>query len=447
LNPWRRPTRLSAGPAVEDTGPPRAAVPRRLRIVHVTPYYHPSVGGLQHHVKALSDHLAARGHEVAVFTSRVSGSADFEVDDTMPPRERISGVTIRRFRSVPGFLPRLLKSRGAYRLFRRLLGAEYYRMLADGPWCPQAVAAAIRFKPDVVMVASAEHEALLLQFSQLRRLSSARLVALPLLHLEHEWSRSALIARSLSAFDVVLANTEHERAFIDAACERRPDSRTVGVGVDPEPFQGADGQRIRERHGLGDAKVVGYVARLEPDKGVIRLIEAMRGVWPKEPDTRLLLAGHRFKPGSSTDCAVQASLAVLSPTERSRVTVLEGFSEADKASIFGACDVFALPSVAESFGIVYLEAWLCAKPVIGARIGAVQCVIDEGQDGFLVDPRDPAELCEVILRLIRDPELCRRLGRRGREKTMARFTWSKVADAVEAIYLEAVERGGRARHI
>ena len=213
--------------------------------------------------------------------------------------------------------------------------------------------------------------------------------------------------------------------------------------MDPAPFLHADGRRIRERHGLGDAKVVGYVARLEPDKGVIRLIEAMRGVWQKEPDTRLLLAGHRFKPGSPTDHAVQASLMALSPAERARVTVLEGFAEADKASIFDACDVFALPSIAESFGIVYLEAWLRAKPVVGARIGAVQCVIDEGRDGLLADPRDPGELREAILGLIRDPELCRRLGRRGHDKTLARFTWSKVTDTVEAIYLETAQRGHR----
>jgi glycosyltransferase involved in cell wall biosynthesis len=253
------------------------------------------------------------------------------------------------------------------------------------------------------------------------------------------------IARYLSAFHVVVANTDHERAFIETACKPAPQTRTVGVGVEPELFQRADGRAIRERYGLGDDKVVCYVARLEPDKGVLRLIEAMRHVWQKEPDTRLLLAGHRHKPGSANDRAVQASLDALAPAERCRVTVVEGFSDADKASIFDACDVFALPSVAESFGIVYLEAWLCGKPVIGARIGAVQCVIDEGRDGFLVDPRDSDELSQAILRLIHDPELCRSLGRHGREKTLARFTWSKVTDAIEAIYSGNVSAPSSAR--
>ena len=62
----------------------------------------------------------------------------------------------------------------------------------------------------------------------------------------------------------------------------------------------------------------------------------------------------------------------------------------------------------------------------------------DGQDGFLVDPHGTGELSEAILRLIGDPELCRRFGRRGREKTLASFTWSKVTDAVEAIYAESL---------
>ena len=218
----------------------------------------------------------------------------------------------------------------------------------------------------------------------------------------------------------------------------RPVCRAVGVGVDPEPFEHRNGRAIREQYGLGDDTVVGYVARLQPEKGVIRLIQAMPLVWQKKPRTRLLLAGHRFKADSVSDQTLQATLDSLSRPDRARVTIVDGFPEGDKASIFDACDVFAMPSIAESFGIVYLEAWLCEKPVIGARIGAVQCVIQDGQDGLLVDPHSTGELSEAILRLIGDPELCRQFGRRGREKTLARFTWSKVTDAIEAIYAEVL---------
>jgi glycosyltransferase involved in cell wall biosynthesis len=411
-----------------------------LRILHVTPYYHPSIGGLQHHVKALSDHLAGRGHEVTVFTDRLSGSANLRVDAGLPSLERVGAVTVRRFTGHGGIPRLLLRIPGAYRTLRTLLGADYYRMLADGPWLPQALVAAVRLRPDVVLVASAEHEALLLQFALLRHLSSARLVALPLLHLQHAWSQSPLIVRYLSRFHAVVANTEYEKAFIDRVCPRGPSSRAVGVGVAPEHFRHRDGRAIRERYGLGDDRVVGYVARLEPEKGAVKLIEAMRLVWREEPGTRLLLAGHRFDAGSAADRALRVAVDALSPTERSRLTLVNGFPESEKASIFDACDVFAMPSIAESFGIAYLEAWLCAKPVIGARIGAVQCVIEDGRDGLLVDPEDAGGLAGAILKLVRDADLRQRLGRRGQEKTLARFTWARITDAIEAVYLEAIER-------
>lgn len=432
-------------PKANDGGEGAAASPRALRILHVAPYYHPSVGGLQAHVKAISEELAARGHEVTVFTERLAGTYRHRAEARAPSRERINGVDVRRFAAFPAIPRPVLDIPGAYRIARTGLGAERYRMLADGPWLPHAVAAAARLKPDVIMVVSAESEALLYQFSLLRYLSSVRLVALPLLHLEYPWSHSPLIARYLSRFHCVIANTEYEREFIDRACLNRPRTCAIGAGVNPVAFRHRDGRAIRERYGLANDKVVAYMGRLEPEKGVVKLVEAMRIVWRSAPTTRLLLAGHRHVTGSAPDRAVAAALDALTPSERSRLTVIEGFAESDKAAIFDACDVFAMPSKAESFGIVYLEAWMCEKPVIGARIGAVQCVIDHGQDGLLVNPHDAAEIAESILRLVRDESFSRQLGLRGREKAMNRFTWERVTDAVETAYADAL--GQSAVHV
>ena len=416
------------------------ASPRALRILHVAPYYCPSVGGLQAHVKAISEGLAARGHDVTVFTERLAGTGQHRAEVYAPSRERINGVDVHRFTAIPAIARPLLAIPGTYRAALAAVGSERYRMLADGPWLPHAVVAAARLKPDVIMVVSAESEALLYQFSLLRHLSSTRLVALPLLHLEYPWSHSPLIARYLSRFHSVIANTEYEREFVDRACRNRVRTCAIGPGVDPAVFRHRDGRAIRERYGLASDKVVGYIGRLEPEKGVVKLVEAMRIVWRSAPTTRLLLAGHRHSTGSAPDRALVATLDALTPAERSRLTVIEGFAESDKAAIFDACDVFAMPSKAESFGIVYLEAWMCEKPVIGARIGAVQCVIDDGRDGLLVTPHDAAEIADAILRLVRDELLSRQLGRRGWEKVMTRFTWDRVTDAVEAAYADTLEQ-------
>ena len=122
------------------------------------------------------------------------------------------------------------------------------------------------------------------------------------------------------------------------------------------------------------------------------------------------------------------------------------FHEKDKASLHDAFDVFALPSTEESFGIVYLEAWMCRKPVIGGRISSTQCVIDEGVDGLLADPHDAEDIAQRIIELLSDRDKRERMGRNGHAKTLAQYTWDKVTDKVESLYLELVAAKGMRQH-
>ena len=129
----------------------------------------------------------------------------------------------------------------------------------------------------------------------------------------------------------------------------------------------------------------------------------------------------------------------LSKDERSRVVEMGGFEEVDKASIFDSFDVLAMPSVAESFGITYLEAWMCRRPVLGGRIDSTRCVIDEGRDGLLADPHDPEDIAAGILKLLADPEGRARMAQAGHEKTLANYTWERVVDKVEGVYRDLVK--------
>ena len=94
-------------------------------------------------------------------------------------------------------------------------------------------------------------------------------------------------------------------------------------------------------------------------------------------------------PAPRCDDDIRPRLPALSETERLASSPSARFSDDEKPSMFDALDVFAMPSVAESFGIAYLEAWMCRKAVIGSRIGSTECVIHDGVDGVLVDARRP----------------------------------------------------------
>jgi len=114
--------------------------------------------------------------------------------------------------------------------------------------------------------------------------------------------------------------------------------------------------------------------------------------------------------------------------------VLGFISEEDKRDLLAACDVLVLPSRTDSFGIVFLEAWLYGKPVIGARAGGIPCVINDGEDGLLVPFGDTAALAKGIGLLLADRTLAARLGENGRRKTLGEMTWASKYALVREVY-------------
>jgi len=266
-----------------------------------------------------------------------------------------------------------------------------------------------------------------------KKFTRFRFVGIPLFHTERAWAKRLIYKKMLGACDAVIVNTSHEAQFVQQQGATRVE--VAGVGVHPSSFKNLDGDRIRARYGLGRFPVVGFVGRQDPGKGAIRLLGAMDTVWKWNPEVRLVLAG----PSPPTaNKKIEDLIQRLSDAERQRIVRIRGFPENEKASIFDALDVFVLPSTEESFGIAYLEAWMCRKPVIGARIGSTQCVIEDGVDGLLVEPEDHADIARAIIEILSDDKKRERMGAMGHDKTLARFTWEKVTDKIETLYHELV---------
>lgn len=414
-----------------------------MRIVHVTPNYYPTIGGGQTHMREISERLARRGHEVTVFTRNVfrgQGSSS----DLLPDSEVVNNVTVRRFNSLTPE-QKLSRVRGSG-LLLRTANSDYLNMWMKGPIMPRIITATIRCDPDIVTTLNWGLAALPYQIRLAKILKRFSFVAVPLFHTEEKWVYQTIYPPMLAHCDAVLVNTEHEGRFVRTLSPGIRDVHVVGVGVTPDAFASPHGDKVRARYGLGNLPVVGYVGRRVPQKGVATLGQAMKIVWRSNDQVRLVMAG----PLGETEGKRrwERRLLGLSDTDRSRVVEIDSFTDDDKPSIFDALDIFAMPSTGESFGIAYLEAWMCKKPVIGARIGATQCVVSEGVDGLLIDPNDPAALATAILELIRDPDKRKRMGRAGHQKTLARYTWETITDKVESVYSQilSVRKGNRKRN-
>lgn len=125
------------------------------------------------------------------------------------------------------------------------------------------------------------------------------------------------------------------------------------------------------------------------------------------------------------------------------VTVLDKVTDEEKLLLLQACDLLALPSVGEAFGIVYLEAWLLGKPVIGADITAVRHVIRDGVDGFLAEPNSAEAVQQHLTTLLQNRELRQEMGQNGRNKVLANYTIQQMADRLEEAYRQTLAARGK----
>ena len=117
----------------------------------------------------------------------------------------------------------------------------------------------------------------------------------------------------------------------------------------------------------------------------------------------------------------------------------------EKCDALAACVIFAMVSTQESFGGVYVEAWMYSKPVVGGRIPAVSDVVEDGVNGLLVE-QDPSAIAAAILAFLRDPEKAAAFGRAGQEKGRREFTWEVIAARVRNTYAAIIERHRRELH-
>lgn len=406
-----------------------------MKILCVSPMYAPVIGGAELHLKELSEGLVGRGHEVTVITSNTAAMYDTCTSKFggLPERESINGVRVIRVHPEAKFLGPALKKwselRGGYRSLGWLLTPDGCNVLLTPPRMLSVIPEIIRSKADIVLSMNWYHPTWYHTYLA-RLLKQFTLVGIPLFHTASPWAHRPIFRKMIRQCDALIVNTVHEADFVAEHGGKRVE--VCGVGVHPEAFSSRDGQAIRMRYGLGDAPVVGFVGRQAPDKGADVLIEAMRVVWKWNPDTRLVLAGNCSPRPDRLDELLES----FSDSERSQIVRIQSFPESDKASLYEAFDVFALPSTDESFGIGYLEAWMCKKPVIGSRIGATQCVIEDGVDGLLVEHRNYVDLGNKLIDLLSNPERRYRMGEQGYIKTVDSFTWPKVVEKVERLFLE-----------
>jgi phosphatidylinositol alpha-1,6-mannosyltransferase len=403
-----------------------------FRALHVVHQYPPAVGGCETLMQRLTEGVADAAAAIAVLTSTSRGLEFLGARGTLPAgREHRGGVVVDRL--VSSAPPRLVR-RALYALAQTwsrpgLPGYGRLRALAVGPHLRGLVDRGERFRPSIVLAASAPFLTLW-QAERVARRSGAALVLLPCLHADPQIDHPSLL-HLLRRADAVLTLTDYESAYLTSLGVAGDRLHRVGGGVDPRAATPNGDLNLRQRFGLrDDDPIVLYAGRQSEGKGIETLIASMTLLWSRGSPAVLVIAGAT----TPRTAEVRRAATSLDPVQRARIVFRDDIGEAEKWAWYRECTVMAAPSSVDSLGLCYLEAWSCARPVVAARTGPQSELVKSGRDGLLVTPGDAGELARALETLLADRQRASAMGERGREVVSAEHTWDRVVARLRAVY-------------
>ncbi|TAJ07288.1 MAG: glycosyltransferase family 1 protein [Nitrospirae bacterium] len=218
--------------------------------------------------------------------------------------------------------------------------------------------------------------------------------------------------------------------------------RVLHNGVDTDVFRPAPkSPALMSRLGLGPATTVLLtVGRLDLHKGHDVVLRALPLVREHIPGIAYVIVGagpERARLGQLVDRLGLTGIVKMVGT----------VAEADLVDYYNLCDLFIMPSrempgrldLVEGFGIVFLEAGACGKPVIGGNSGGMPDAVLDGVTGLLVDPLDVQAIAQAVVRIGQDQEYARRLGRNGRRRCEEELNWASLATKLHQTLSEGTQ--------
>jgi len=407
---------------------------RKRRILYIVHRFWPYMGGAERYFLECAKRSQEDGLDVTVFTTNAwdieylhdRGKRSLPVGE-----EYFEGIRIVRFGLAHisrQFLICKLLSALPFRWFKMILGYPFILL-------PRYVLsmAFMRTRYDIVNAGVFPHNTLIYPAYRYAKRQSIPFVCTPLLHLGERHSQEVqerfLSARQLELLgdsDAIVTATDLENRALESKGIDEAKIHAVGIGVNPEEVYGGVGARFR-RTFRTRGKIVLQLSTQTHDKGSHHVVEAMKLLWQRGVDASLVMIGQVMDD-------FDQYFFQQEPWVYERTLVLEYVDEQTKKDALDACSVLTMVSKADSFGIVYLEAGLYRKPVIGAYAGGVPRVIDDGETGFLIPFGDSHMLSEYLTVLLSNEQLAAELGENGYRKVLNEFTWEKRYRALGQVY-------------
>jgi len=423
-----------------------------IKVAYVLPQYLPSTSGDVRDVHNIAKRMVEVGDTATVFTTD-AGSEDaiHSRRGVIVPKERntINGVEVRRH-SIDVRFPSLFKFfMDRDRNLRNTEEVEHYIeqlknsyrfklrrvMWIRPPICRQLYRSILWAKDyDIYHVNGVSLSHALYAYKAAEK-NGIPLVIRPAFHLADKFYYNALNFEILRHAELILANTSAEVHLYAKFGVNPQKIFVVGCGVDIDKYRHTNLEEAEKfeslRSSSGHECTVLFLSRLQREKGLFCTINSIIKLNSRGRRIRLLIAGSDYMGNSKIVQEISRKYDFI--IHLGRIT------ERKKVAALHACDMLVVPSIADSFGLVYIEAWACQKPVIGADIPSTRSLIGCGYDGYYVNFDDVGELAEKIVELADDQEKRDLFGQRGYEKVIKNFTDEIVFKKIYKKYKEIME--------
>jgi D-inositol-3-phosphate glycosyltransferase len=233
----------------------------------------------------------------------------------------------------------------------------------------------------------------------------------------------------------IIAATEMERNDLRTYYDASPDKISViPCGVNLDLFRRIDKESARRRLGFNGHKIILFVGRIEPLKGLNKLLMALPAVGNGQKPVLVVVGGdERNQPEVERLKRLSRSLRIQDSV------IFRGIVEQDHLPLYySAADVCVIPSYYESFGLVALESLACGTPIVATKVGCIEKVVRQGQSGFVVEDNDPARLADGVAALF-DTEGSDLKSADSIRASVEAYSWSKIAEAIVPVYSEIIK--------
>ncbi|SDM88458.1 spore coat protein SA [Bacillus sp. OK048] len=318
----------------------------------------------------------------------------------------------------------------------------FYRYLSSksNPYINQTIECLQEVKPDIIHIENRPRLARVVRLAMPKTKIVLVLQSTLFMSRPHIGKEELMIC--LEAADAIIVNSHFLKNHMVKETLCSSSKITVNhLGVDVDQFQPkwhqeskANVARLRKEWGVTDRKVLLFVGRLIEKKGVHHIFKAMPALIKADPSIMLIIAGSSLAPTSETR-AYESRLQELAEKVNGHVIFNPFITHDEIHTWFQMADLLLVPSVAEPFGLVNVEAMAVGTPVIATNSGGIPEIIEHGKTGILIHPeRVVDELTWQIVKLLSNPGQVIKMGLDSALHVRANFTWEVTAQRQLALY-------------